>query len=720
MAGPQASGNLGAATDAVGLEVRGQATMGFQVLGTWVGTLAFEVSLNGIDWSALNVVPPNGTTAVTTTTANGIWAGSVAGMAQARIRFSAFTSGMASVHLQGASGGGSSSGGGGGGGGGACTIADGADVAEGATTDAAVVTDTTGTVSGKLRGLVKWAFERMPASLGQKVMALSFPVTLASDQSALAITAAALPLPAGAATEATLATRAADATLTARLGTLGQKAMAASTPVVVASDQSNLPVAPANVVSTANSTTAALGAGAVFTGTAEDITGYAIVFLNVFASHASAADGLSIQQSSNGANWDITDVYTVAAATGKVFSFNPAAQFFRVVYTNGATLQTAFRLQTLFKRVYAKPSSQRPSDAYSNEVDLEQAQVFQMVWNGTGWDRQPGTAAGGAAMNVAQFGGNAVVTGIGAAAVGVPRITPSRDDSPVTGTINSATPFSGSASLPVSVQGWTSAGAQIQAGTLAASLIFEQSQDSGTTYLPSTIIVNGVQVLGGALVLTNPNAVQSIGWFINGAVSHVRIRVTAFTSGSAVATVRASTIADAFGVGGLTSGFVGIGAPLFSNIIGGKAVTGALAQSSLNGAAAYALYDVYGRQVMRKRDSWAITNAPIVATAATISQAAGATGVKNVCTSISISLASTGAPTAGIVQFNLRDGATGAGTILQTWRLSVPGVAGECRVVTLGDLWIEGTAATAMTLETSAAPAANTFATVAMTGTVSQ
>lgn len=43
----------------------------------------------------------------------------------------------------------------GGGGGGAATIADGADVAEGATTDVAVVTDTVGTVSGKLRGLVK-------------------------------------------------------------------------------------------------------------------------------------------------------------------------------------------------------------------------------------------------------------------------------------------------------------------------------------------------------------------------------------------------------------------------------------------------------------------------------------------------------------------------------------------------------------------------------------
>ncbi len=80
--------------------------------------------------------------------------------------------------------------GGGGGGGGPATIADGADVAEGATTDAAVTSDVSGTVSGKLRGLVKWAFERMPASLGQKTMAASLPVVLASDQTAIPVTGA--------------------------------------------------------------------------------------------------------------------------------------------------------------------------------------------------------------------------------------------------------------------------------------------------------------------------------------------------------------------------------------------------------------------------------------------------------------------------------------------------------------------------------------------------
>jgi len=57
-----------------------------------------------------------------------------------------------------------------------------ASTAEGGTADAAIVTDTTGSVSGKLRGLVKFAYERMPASLGTKAQAASLPVTLASDE----------------------------------------------------------------------------------------------------------------------------------------------------------------------------------------------------------------------------------------------------------------------------------------------------------------------------------------------------------------------------------------------------------------------------------------------------------------------------------------------------------------------------------------------------------
>lgn len=140
-------------------------------------------------------------------------------------------------------------------------------------------------------------------------------------------------------------------------------------------------------ISTNNSSTVVLSGGAVFTGTWEDVLNYNEIRVSAIASHVSAADGLSIQQSSDGVNIDFTDVYTIAAATGKTYSVPRQARYYRVVYTNGATLQTSFRLQTLLNRLGTKASSQRPSDGYTNETDLEQEQSFLMGYNGATWDR---------------------------------------------------------------------------------------------------------------------------------------------------------------------------------------------------------------------------------------------------------------------------------------------------------------------------------------------
>lgn len=140
-------------------------------------------------------------------------------------------------------------------------------------------------------------------------------------------------------------------------------------------------------VSTNNSTTSVLAGGAVFTGTSEDVLNYNEVRISVIASHASATDGLSIQQSSDNTNWDITDTYTIAAATGKTYVVPRQARYFRVVYTNGATLQTSFRLQTILNRLGTVASSQRSSDAYTNETDLQEVWSFNSVWNSAAWDR---------------------------------------------------------------------------------------------------------------------------------------------------------------------------------------------------------------------------------------------------------------------------------------------------------------------------------------------
>ncbi len=95
---------------------------------------------------------------------------------------------------------------------------------------------------------------KLPASLGQKAMAASLAVVIASDQSDISVTATTMPLPTGAATAANQATLiakdfATETTLAAQSAklpaTLGQKAEVASLSVVLASDQSAVPISAA-------------------------------------------------------------------------------------------------------------------------------------------------------------------------------------------------------------------------------------------------------------------------------------------------------------------------------------------------------------------------------------------------------------------------------------------------------------------------------------------
>jgi len=120
-----------------------------------------------------------------------------------------------------------------------------------------------------------------------------------------------------------------------------------------------------------NSSSTPLDADAVFTGSATDILDFGFIFVTVFSDVASATDGLSMQQSSDGTNWDNTDEYTVPAGTGKTYSFQPGARYFRVVYTNGGTGQSSFRLQTVLKKTSSLASSHRIQDSIVDDDDAE-------------------------------------------------------------------------------------------------------------------------------------------------------------------------------------------------------------------------------------------------------------------------------------------------------------------------------------------------------------
>ena len=158
-----------------------------------------------------------------------------------------------------------------------------------------------------------------------------------------------------------------------------------------------------SLVSTANSSVVNLAANAVFTGAAEDVSEFSTIVVGVFSSATSATDGLSIQQSPDGTNWDQVDLFTVPATTGKSFSAGVQAQFFRIVYTNGATTTTSFRLQTIHCRQMKKHSSVRPQDGRSNDNDVEETASFMLGYNGASWDRLRSSVANGLVVDVSRI-----------------------------------------------------------------------------------------------------------------------------------------------------------------------------------------------------------------------------------------------------------------------------------------------------------------------------
>jgi hypothetical protein len=207
------------------------------------------------------------------------------------------------------------------------------------------------------------------------------------------------------------------------------------------------------VISTVNSSTTTLGSGGVFTGTAEDVTDYKSIGVNVYSSHVSATDGMTFQFSSDGTNWDKVHSFTIPATTAKFFNLPVESRYFRIVYTNSANVLTAFRLQTIYHATMTKESTLRlgedvdaetaaqlhrsviaakipagsftnvqattggnlkmsieevdsgigtltQADGLANTLDGLQTTTFNYVYNGTTWDRARGDLTNGMLVNL--------------------------------------------------------------------------------------------------------------------------------------------------------------------------------------------------------------------------------------------------------------------------------------------------------------------------------
>lgn len=122
-----------------------------------------------------------------------------------------------------------------------------------------------------------------------------------------------------------------------------------------------------------------------------------------------------------------------------------------------------------------------------------------------------------------------------------------------------------------------------------------------------------------------------------------------------------------------------------------------------------------GSLLTERGPRWAINNESNVSTAATTTKAAGAAGVRHVADCIAYGASAISAPTATAIFARLRDGATGAGTVLGTYIIGIPATAGFNSNFAVCGLNAVGSAATAMTLEFNAGPT-NVFETVDLTG----
>lgn len=112
-------------------------------------------------------------------------------------------------------------------------------------------------------------------------------------------------------------------------------------------------------------------------------------------------------------------------------------------------------------------------------------------------------------------------------------------------------------------------------------------------------------------------------------------------------------------------------------------------------------------------NQFSLFHIPAAATQATISAPAGGAGVKNVCTGIAFSTSTVGTAQT-VISVALRDGATGAGTVLWSKQFILPVNVTVSESVAIPH--IQGTANTAMTVEFSAAGVAASVQSVNLQG----
>ena len=166
-----------------------------------------------------------------------------------------------------------------------------------------------------------------------------------------------------------------------------------------------------SVVDEGNSSITPLGIDATFTGVGINVLPYAMITVFVHANVDSATNGIDIEFSSDGTNWD--DHYhfmiDVSNSDTRRFQFPITGKFFRVRYINGGIAQTAFRLQTILHPDSGLTSVHRVADTGDNDdrsVALVKAVMSAKKPNGD-YTNIDATAGGNLKVSIEEVNGTA-------------------------------------------------------------------------------------------------------------------------------------------------------------------------------------------------------------------------------------------------------------------------------------------------------------------------
>lgn len=224
------------------------------------------------------------------------------------------------------------------------------------------------------------------------------------------------------------------------------------------------------------------------------------------------------------------------------------------------------------------------------------------------------------------------------------------------------------AAASVSLRGMHGVTCVVLTGTLTGTVVVESSQDGGSTYPGALFFTDsgsGDKVL--SLALTNPNAQRRLHPAMGGGTTHIRVRVSAYTSGTADAFCVANRAMDAFALA-LNVGINGAAAAPYAGMVGHYAEADAAAlDSSLvaEGDVVRGKADFEGRQFVRtdhpRRVMCRLTTTATTSTLITGCSAPGA-GVSIWITDVSImGGVATGATAAASIQYGT-GGTCGTGT----------------------------------------------------------